>query len=180
MKNIKFNVLNKKDASNERLPQELELSNGTMLLLPVYDNDVKLKELMSKVQEVGIDNCDERTVNNYFDTISGIMPQIVVNLSNYIRPSLDNGIMVIIRRELFHHFYCVIHGMGDSNQLAIGWDIEDTCWAISGILIQKKSKCIMPINEKTHITAIDISLNEDSILGNTIVITPTIENLEID
>jgi hypothetical protein len=48
------------------------------------------------------------------------------------------------------------------------------------MLMAKKSKCIFPISEKTHITSVDISLNNDSILGNTIVITPTIENLKLD
>jgi len=180
MNEIKFNVLNKKDASNERLPQELKLSDGTVLLLPVLDKDVKLMELMAKVKNVGIDNCDERTVDDYLDAISEIMPQIVVNLSDYIIPSPGNCIMVLIRRELFQNFYCAIPELGGSNKIAIGWDIDDICWAISSMLMAKKSKCIFPISEKTHITSVDISLNNDSILGNTIVITPTIENLKLD
>ena len=172
-----FNVLRKKDAQDRDIPQELQLSDGTMLKLPIYEEDVELKKLIAKVEEVGIDNCDDETIDNYFDAISAIMPQIVVNLSDYLRPSSDNGLMVLIRRELFQNFYCVISELGDSNNIAIGWDINDTCVAISEILIQKKDTSIIPINVRTHITAVDITLNKDSIIGNTIVITPTIKNL---
>ena len=45
-----FNVLRKKDAQDRDIPQELQLSDGTMLKLPIYEEDVELKKLIAKVK----------------------------------------------------------------------------------------------------------------------------------
>lgn len=177
MKEFSYNVLKKKDEQDRDLQWEEQLSNGYQLQVTADSENETLTKLISQINERGFEKCDARLINDCLAIVSTLVPPIFINLSDYVMKYPNEGLVVEVPTELKSQIYCVSTILMDGDKLPIGWNICDTCGMIGRILTKNKRKSKILINEKTHITALDIRLHEAE---NIVVITPTIENLELN